>query len=41
MRSAFDDAYRRACHRQRSPQAQDLRRILLRTIKPVFGSLRP
>jgi hypothetical protein len=39
VRSAFDDAYRRAWHRQRSPHAQHMRRVRQRTVEPMFGSL--
>jgi hypothetical protein len=39
IRSAFDAAYRRAWHRQRSPQGQHLRRVRQRTVEPIFGSL--
>jgi hypothetical protein len=39
VRSAFDAAYRRAWHRQRSPQGQRMRRERQRTVEPVFGNL--
>jgi transposase len=39
VRSAFDAAYRRAWHRQRSPQGQRMRRVRQRTVEPVFGNL--
>jgi len=39
VRSAFDAAYRRAWHRQRSPRGQHMRRVRQRTIEPVFGNL--
>jgi hypothetical protein len=39
MRSAFDAAYRRAWHRQRSPKGQYMRRVRQRTVEPVFGNL--
>ena len=39
VRSAFDAAYRRAWHRQRSPQGQYMRRVRQRTVEPVFGNL--
>lgn len=39
MRSAFDAAYRRVWHRQRSPQGQRMRRVRQRTVEPVFGNL--
>jgi hypothetical protein len=39
VRSAFDDAYRRAWHRQRSEQGQRMRRVRQRTVEPVFGNL--
>jgi len=39
VRSAFDAAYRRAWHRQRSHQGQYMRRVWQRTIEPVFGNL--
>lgn len=38
-RSAFDAAYHRAWHRQRSRQGQHMRRVRQRTIEPVFGNL--
>lgn len=38
-RSAFDAAYRRAWHRQRSRQGQHMRRVRQRTVEPVFGHL--
>jgi len=37
--SAFDAAYRRAWHRQRSRAGQRMRRVRQRTVEPVFGSL--
>lgn len=39
VRSAFDAAYRRAWHRQRSRAGQQMRRVRQRTVEPVFGSL--
>ncbi|MGI4872706.1 MAG: IS1182 family transposase [Janthinobacterium lividum] len=39
VRSAFDAAYRRAWHRQRSRAGQRMRRVRQRTVEPVFGSL--
>jgi transposase len=39
VRSAFDAAYRRAWHRQRSPRGQYMRRVRQRTVEPVFGNL--
>ena len=39
VRSAFDAAYRRAWHRQRSRPGQQMRRVRQRTVEPVFGSL--
>ncbi|WP_324680460.1 IS1182 family transposase [Hymenobacter sp. GOD-10R] len=39
VRSAFDAAYRRAWHRQRSGAGQRMRRVRQRTVEPVFGSL--
>ena len=39
VRSAFDAAYRRAWHRQRSSQGQWMRRVRQRTVEPVFGNL--
>ncbi|OUJ66053.1 transposase, partial [Hymenobacter crusticola] len=39
VRSAFDAAYRRAWHRQRSLRGQHMRRVRQRTIEPVFGNL--
>lgn len=39
VRSAFDAAYRRAWHRQRTRQGQHMRRVRLRTVEPVFGNL--
>lgn len=39
IRSAFDAAYRRAWHRQRTRRGQQLRRMRQRTVEPVFGSL--
>ena len=39
VRSAFDAAYRRAWHRQRSRTGQRMRRVRQRTVEPVFGSL--
>jgi transposase len=39
VRSAFDAAYRRAWHRQRSPRGQQMRRVRQRTVEPVFGNL--
>jgi transposase len=39
VRSAFDAAYLRAWHRQRSPQGQRMRRVRQRTVEPVFGNL--
>jgi len=39
IRSAFDAAYRRAWHRQRTRQGQQMRRVRQRTVEPVFGSL--
>ena len=39
MRSAFDAAYRRAWHRQRSPRGQHMHRVRQRTVEPVFGNL--
>ena len=39
VRSAFDAAYRRAWHRQRSTQGQRMRRVRQRTVEPVFGNL--
>lgn len=39
VRSAFDAAYRRAWHRQRSPQGQRMRRVRQRRVEPVFGNL--
>jgi transposase len=39
VRSAYDAAYRRAWHRQRSPQGQRMRRVRQRTVEPVFGNL--
>ena len=39
MRSAFDAAYRRAWHRQRSWAGQQMRRVRQRTVEPVFGTL--
>jgi len=38
-RSAFDAAYHRAWHRQRSRQGQHMRRVRQRTVEPVFGNL--
>jgi transposase len=39
VRSAFDAAYRRAWHRQRTRQGQHMRRVRQRTVEPVFGNL--
>lgn len=39
VRSAFNAAYRRAWHRQRSRTGQRMRRVRQRTVEPVFGSL--
>ncbi|SMB92367.1 hypothetical protein SAMN00120144_2141 [Hymenobacter roseosalivarius DSM 11622] len=39
VRSAFDAAYSRAWHRQRSRQGQHMRRVRQCTIEPVFGNL--
>nr|WP_279592478.1 transposase [Hymenobacter defluvii] len=39
VRSAFDAAYRRAWHRQRSRQGQHMRQVRQRTVEPVFGNL--
>jgi transposase len=39
LRSAYDAAYRRAWHRQHSPQGQCMRRVRQRTVEPVFGNL--
>ena len=39
VRSAFDAAYRRAWHRQRSRAGQRMRRVRQRTVEPVLGSL--
>lgn len=38
-RSAFEAAYHRAWHRQRSPRGQHMRRVRQRTVEPVFGNL--
>jgi hypothetical protein len=39
QRSAFDTAYRRAWHRQRTRAGQRMRRVRQRTVEPVFGNL--
>ncbi|MGI4824454.1 MAG: transposase [Janthinobacterium lividum] len=39
MRSAFDAAYRRAWHRQRTRAGQRMRRVRQRPVEPVFGNL--
>ncbi|WP_220235747.1 IS1182 family transposase [Hymenobacter ginsengisoli] len=39
IRSAFDAAYRRAWHRQRTPAGQHMRRVRQRTVEPVFSHL--
>jgi len=39
IRSAFDAAYRRAWHRQRTPAGQRMRRVRQRTVEPVFSHL--
>jgi len=38
-RSAFEAAYHRAWHRQRTRQGQHMRRVRQRTVEPVFGNL--
>ena len=39
LRSAYDAAYRRAWHRQHSPQGRRMRRVRQCTVEPVFGNL--
>jgi hypothetical protein len=39
LRSAYDAAYRRAWHRQRTRAGQRMRRVRQRTVEPVFGNL--